>query len=722
MKQIQWRVVLLAGLVFAIAFALYCPSLSFSLVNFDDQEFITHNPVIFNGFSWGGLGSAFTRLHGDQTMYVPLLWVSYLLDVKILGATAATPGGFHFTNVLLHALNSALLFLLLFAFCKKPWRAFFFAALWALHPLRVESVAWVTERKDVLSGFFALLCIGAYAWACRHSRPPRASGSSDPVSPFRLSPPFYAASFVFFICGLLVKPMLVTIPFLLLLLDGWPLRRCEPTRAAVLRAAPRLLLEKWLFFLCAAGAAIAVYLTQTKAISTVPLWARLYAIPTNYLFYLHKFFLPLRLYAMVPPYPIPIVSFLMAVGILLAVSAGLWMRRREHPNELVGWLAFLGLLFPVVGIVIIGIYPVADRYSYLPSIGLSIALLFLLPSKAGPSARIFRAGRAGFAVAILGVLAGLTTRLLPTWENDKSLYGHVARQCPGHYAAIHYQARDAFFTKGDFTEADRLADRLLESQPCVSFGLIMKILCLSQLQSTEAAWKFARTNYPPCDNLGTPGIYENHLASLAFLARHYDQAAHYMQETFRLCEYEPKTQEQLHALAMLLAHEQSDEATSLAHAAQIASLRHKSTLAPEDFLISYTTLWRSGFYVQTLPRFQQLVQTYSNRPDILNNIAWLLATTAGSPAAPDEIVQIARQAFSGAPGHPLILDTLSVAQANAGDFDAALQTALQAARLLATATDPNAPGLLRNVEKRIALYREHKPFREDSSGRLLYAP
>ena len=714
---------LLSLLLFAATLALFYPAAAFSLVGFDDPSFITHNPIIFNGFSWDAVVRAFTGLHGDKCMYVPLLWVSFLLDAKFFGATAANPWGFHFTNVLFHAFNSVLLFLLLFAFSKKPWRAFFFAAIWALHPLRVESVAWVTERKDVLSGFFALLCVVSYAWACRRSLPPCASGTPRQAYSSRPSPLFHWLSFFFFILGLLVKPMLITLPGLLLLLDVWPLRRLELSLSSALRAGPRLLLEKLPFFLCAAGAAGAIYFTQTSAVTPAPLWFRLSFIPSNYLFYLQNFFFPFHLSAMVPRVPVTALSFLLAGGLLVATSAWVWMRRQQQPNELVGWLAFLGLLLPVIGIVLIGIYPVADRYSYLPSIGLSIALLFLLPSSRSPLPdRRFRAGRMALSLSILAALAVLTSRYLPSWQDDGSMYDNLARRHPGHYAVLYSKAHDEFFTKGDVAAADRMADQLLQIMPHGTFGLILKIICLSQLHSTEAAMEFARAQYPRCDTLHNPGAYESYLTMLAIFARQYDQAHQYMQETFRRRVFEPKTQEQLHSLALLLAHEQGDEAAALAHAAQITSLRNKTRLVPEDLMLSYTTLWEKGFYVQTLPRFRQLVQTYPDRPDLLNNIAWLLATTAGSPADPDEIIRMVRQALSRAPDHPVILDTLSVALAYAGDFDAALKTAEHLAQILAISPADDAPRMLIGVQNRIALFRQRKPYREYSSARLLHAP
>lgn len=713
MSRSPRQVLFLSLLLFLTTFALYSPSLSFGLLSFDDPVFITHNPIIYNGVSWSAFRSAFTGLHGDETMYVPLLWVSFLLDDLFFGASATNPWGYHFTNVLLHALNAVLFFLILLFCCKKPWRALFFAAIWALHPQRVESVAWVTERKDVLSGLFTLLCISAYLRTWRRT----ATGA------VHMSLPTYGAAFAFFILGLLVKPMLVTLPFLFLLLDVWPLRRVQPDIAAAWRAAPRLLLEKTPFFLGAFLASVIVYMTQTHAISSAPLSARLYHIPWNYWFYLRTFFWPVGLHAMVPRIPVSIPSVLLAIGILGAVSHWVWVRRHRHPNEMVGWLAFLGLLFPVVGIVLIGVYPVADRYSYLPSMGLILSLVFFLPSALFAKYRFLsRIERLLPTIGLLALLALLTSRLLPSWRNDSMFYAHIERHSPGHYAVIHYRARVQIFTHGDFESANAKVDELLELRPRSSFGLVLKALCLSQLQSTEAALEFALAHYPPHDVYTNPGVYENHLAILALFARQYDQANHYMQETFQRSINEPKTQEQLHSLAMLLAREQDDEQTALVHASHIAALRQRETLAPEDYFLSYAMLWSQGFYAQTLPYFLELAETRPERPDVLNNIAWLLATTAGSPADPTVVVDMARQALQGAPGHPLIGNTLSVALANAGDFESALLLAHGVAQALERSTDPSAPRILQGVENRIDLFQEGLPYREQAHWRILYAP
>ena len=207
--------ILLALLLFSFVFALFSPSLGYKLVGLDDITYVSNNTVVHEGLSASAIRRAFAFDNPTATMYMPLLWISYMADIEWLGATPDHPRGFHFTNILLHALNAALLFYLLFVFCGNPWRAFFFAALWAVHPLRVESVAWVTERKDVLSGFFGLLCIGAYLWAGRGKSP---SADRSP-SPFRLSILFRLLSLLFFALGLLVKPSLAPIPFILLLLN-----------------------------------------------------------------------------------------------------------------------------------------------------------------------------------------------------------------------------------------------------------------------------------------------------------------------------------------------------------------------------------------------------------------------------------------------------------------------------------------------------------------------
>jgi tetratricopeptide (TPR) repeat protein len=706
MKFTSFTAFLLICLLAACTFFLFYPSTSFSLVNFDDPVFISHNPILFNGLSWQSFRDAFFGLHGDGHMYVPLLWVSFLLDTHFWNASDANPWGFHFSNVLFHTFNAMLLFWLLYQWGKKPWRAFFFAALWALHPLRVESVAWVTERKDVLSGFFCFLTIGAYWLAKRGDASRRASWC------------WTMASFALFVCGLLVKPMLVTIPFFFLLMDFWPLRRIEPAWKSSRKHLGPLIFEKLPFFLCAAIASVGVFITQTGAISPLPLWFRLYSIPPNYLFYLQKTFYPWGLYPMVDRAPVSFLHFLEASAFLLCISIWMWSKRSKFPNGWIGWCAFLGLLFPVIGIVFIGIYPVADRYSYLPSIGLSIALLGVWKSAITKGQKTLRFALAALCVLLLVLL---THRHLPTWKNDNTLYQNVEEQDPTHFAAIHFEARQELFLHGNFERANQLADTLLQQKPCLSFGLVLKMICLSQLDSAETAFSFGEEHYPPCDSISNPGVYENYLACLAFFSGEYDKADQYMQTTLKKSIFAPKYMEQLHATAMFLAYEQGATECALAHAGEIESLRDHSSLDEKDLLISYMTLWSSGLHRQILPYLVALGQTHSNRPDLLNNMAWTLATTAGSPADPDMVLDMANRALANAPQHPVILDTLAVAYANAGDYERALDVSEQILKILQDTQAKDAPSFIRSVQQRMALYQKHQPYRENASLRLVFA-
>ena len=371
-------------LLLLATFALFSPSIGYFFVNLDDPIFIAGNPIVYNGFSWASLGRAFTALHGDRAMYSPLVWVSFLFDNLFFRASVVHPWGFHFTNVLLHAASAVLLFFILRLCTRRPWIAFFAAAFWALHPLRVESVAWVTERKDTLSTFFAFLSILFYlvAWKC--GRPALDEGSETPPSPSRhpslvtrhCNKGYQLLVLVAFVAGLLSKPMLVTLPFLFLLLDYWPLHRFSLRN--IHRALPRLALEKWPFFLLALLVSLLTRRLQSGTVTEAPLLFRLASALVNTLFYFVKSFCPTALRPLADGYPVtPLLAFFaLCLFLLLAAASAAFLRR--CPGLAVGLSAFTGLLFPVSGIIFIGSVPVADRYTYLPSLGLSLAIAALL--------------------------------------------------------------------------------------------------------------------------------------------------------------------------------------------------------------------------------------------------------------------------------------------------------------------------------------------------------
>ena len=338
-------------------------------INCDDDQYVYENPQVARGFTAQGIVWAFTHFHSAN--WHPLTWLSHMLDCQLYGLNH--PGGHHLTNVLLHAASAILLFLVLRQMTGDLWPSAFVAALFAIHPLHVESVAWVAERKDVLSGLFFMLTLAAYVGYARR-----------PFSLLR-----YLLVTVLFALGLMAKPMLVTLPFVLLLLDYWPLGRIgaavpqSPQQARLPRqsslALRRVLLEKlpWLV-LTAASCVVTRFAQQTALVSTerLPLPSRIANALVSYVAYLGQFFYPVGL-AVLYPYPqstLPIWKIVGALLLLVGISLAVLACRRKCPYLLVGWLWYLGMLVPVIGLVQVGDQSMADRYTYLTQIGLYIAL------------------------------------------------------------------------------------------------------------------------------------------------------------------------------------------------------------------------------------------------------------------------------------------------------------------------------------------------------------
>ena len=716
----RWQAALPALLLFVLAFALFSPSLRYGLVDLDDITYVSNNTTVLEGLSASSIRQAFSPDNVTATMYMPLLWVSYMLDVEWLGATPGNPLGFHFTNVLLHAVNSVLLLLLLLAFCKKPWRAFFFAALWAVHPLRVESVAWVTERKDVLSGLFALLSIGAYVWAGR-----RMSAPGGLPSPARaLSPPLAIAALLCFALGLLVKPSLAPIPFVLLLLDFWPLRRVELSWPSARRAAPRLLLEKIPFFLLAALAAYGTvrgHQAVTGEIA-VPIPLRLLSVPLAYGFYLLKTVLPLHLTALYLPFSswmppsVLTASALLAGGLLLGLTMIVWRSRGTSPNRLVGWFWFLGMLLPVCGLIPIPSNDVADRFSYLPALGLSIAFLFLLPSDRWDH-RTWRWIRPVLALAVLTTLAHLSLRQLPAWENTAALYARVLDVFPRHATALKACAIQLIRDTGDFRQADQLISTALAAEPRHWESHFTKAQCLSELESPAAAQRHLLGIVPP-SSLFASVAWRRDLARYALMLGQHEEALRQADQALTRLPPHDLSQTPILLLALAAAYEQGDLARALSYARRFPPYAEKTTLELADLLPHFVFQWVAGYRRDAYSFFRRLTAAYPDRPNILNNVVWALSTASWSPAEPQEVLDMATHLSSLAPPNPGMLDTVAAAQANAGDFDAAIRTMQEALAMFPA--DANSDLLLfqERLASRLALYKQRRPYREDAFSRM----
>ena len=698
--------------VFLLVFALFAPSIAFTLVDYDDMAFIARNQLVLDGLSLPSLKTAFTTLHGDAAMYSPLLWISWMVDVSLFHASVDSPWPFHFGNVLLHAFNALLLYAILRRFRAAPWPAALLALLWACHPLRVESVAWVTERKDTLSTFFAFLSILFYlkAFSPWKSGPPACDGGSEAQPPpatrhsslvtRHCNKGFLSLAFIALLLGLLVKPMLVTLPFLFLLLDVFPLRRISLDRTFSLRAALRLLLEKIPFFLLSAAAALLSLATQTNAIHRTPLLYRLSLVPLHYAFYLIKTFIPVRL---TPFYHSIVFSwngFIPFMLLFAAIFLSVWRRRSSAPAWSVGWLAFFGLLVPVIGFIHVGVHHIADRYSYLPAIGLSIAAIPLLASPR-PLLR-----RSALALALLALAAcvPLTLRTLHTWSSVPAFYDRAEAIFPDHPAVAAYRAHALIADAGDFAAAEARVDDVLARYPDDEQAPVLKALCLDERLGPDAALQYLLDLHAPAL---PPPIEAREAAQYALRAGKFPLAQSLVASAIAALPPSEALIPELREIAFAAAFCSNDPDAIAAAAAPIPRLASRSSFDPTALFPFYVSQWAHLHRRDAWSYFRDAAQANWNSPPNLNNLAWLLATAPGwSPAPPEDVLAIARRAANLAPSHPVILDTLAAALANDSDFPAAVETAS-----LALSLAQDDPALSAKISAHLALYRQSLPYR-----------
>ncbi|MFM8411323.1 MAG: hypothetical protein ACKOCT_13715, partial [Alphaproteobacteria bacterium] len=396
--------------VFLLAALPFLPALGGAFLTFDDDVYVTANPMVRDGLTARGLAWAVRSF--DTGNWHPLTWASLMLDAQLHGLS---PGGFHLSNLLLHGANATLLFLLLARVAGSLPVAAAGAIAWAVHPLRTESVAWISERKDLLSAFFGLLAVHAWLGSSPRDllRPGRAIERS--------APPRIAATTLLLAASLACKPMLVTLPLLLLLLDAWPLGRLADAGDV-----PRRVVEKWpLWALAALSSAVAIVAQRgagaVARFDRLPLAERLANAAISPLRYLALTAWPSGLAAVVP-FPESgwgAAAGLGAAGLLAAISLACWLVRRRLPSLVVGWGWFLVALLPVAGLVQVGVQSIADRYTYVPTMGLALGLVGAFPVLVpGPAAR--RAA-AGLAAAACALLAALAWRQSLAWRDTATL-------------------------------------------------------------------------------------------------------------------------------------------------------------------------------------------------------------------------------------------------------------------------------------------------------------
>ena len=464
---------MMAALLALVTVSIYWPVMRHDFVAYDDNQYVTSNVHVQNGLTLENLKWAcFNPVGGN---WHPLTVWSHMADCQLFGLK---PWGHHLTSVLLHALNTVLVFLLLRGLTGAFWRSALVAALFGLHPLHVESVAWVAERKDVLSTCFGLVSLMFYA---RYGRKRLAVENRDVKArgvpaPRRLD---YLLALVFFALGLMSKPMLVTWPFVMLLLDYWPLERFKPSDAR------RLLTEKIPFFALAAAVSVVTFVVQKRggsglAAEALPLGVRSGNALISYCRYLGKLLWPTDL-AVFYPHPgyWPLERVLLAGGLIVGLSVLLFVQRRRYPFLLMGWLWFCGTLVPVIGLVQMGGQAMADRYSYIPSLGvLVLAVWGVYELTKSWHYRVVAWSVAGSTAVVLCL--ALTRQQLGHWKDSEALFRHALEVTEYNYLA-HLNLGSALVLKGQidvairaFQEAIRLKPDFAEAHSNVGMALIRK--------------------------------------------------------------------------------------------------------------------------------------------------------------------------------------------------------------------------------------------------------
>ena len=410
---------MLLGLaLFLAVLATFWPSVNNDFINYDDPDYITLNTHVQQGLTWPGVKWAFGST-GEAANWHPITWLSHMLDCELF---RASPRGHHGTSVLLHSVNALLLFLLLYRLTGKKWRSLAVAALFGLHPLRVESVAWIAERKDVLSALFFMLTLLAYVRYVERSGAEGRGRTCVVRGPWSVVLPFYLLSLLFFALGLMSKPMLVTLPFVLLLLDYWPLRRFgqQNFRGLLAEKAPFLLLP------CASVLITLFVQRSSGAIHTNrPLAIHLQTAIISYARYLVKLFWPAGL-AVHYPYPDhwPVVVVLLSTALVAGLSLAVLLAHQRCPCLLTGWFWYLGMLVPVIGLIQVGTQSMADRYTYLPCIGVLIMVVWTASELTKAWRR--RSVLLGFALCITSLACiAATRRQIGFWQDSGTLFQHA---------------------------------------------------------------------------------------------------------------------------------------------------------------------------------------------------------------------------------------------------------------------------------------------------------
>ncbi|MGB7746807.1 MAG: tetratricopeptide repeat protein [Verrucomicrobiia bacterium] len=787
----RWTILGVCLALAALTLAVFGQTLRHGFVSYDDHAYVCENPAVIGGLNLKGVEWAFT--HVVLFNWHPLTMMSHMLDCQLYGLNA---GGHHLTSVLLHTASVILLLLVLRQMTGALWRSALVAAVFAIHPLRVESVAWVAERKDVLSGLFFMLTLWAYTRYAQGRLSVERRGSSAGTSSLapnpRPSPLDYCLVLLFFALGLLCKPMLVSLPFVLLLLDYWPLNRFAPPIPAPAATGIvdslknhfvpwRLILEKVPLVALSGAACMVTMATQKDIIAPVPLGLRIGNAVVSYVVYLRQMVWPAGL-AVLYPYPrngLPGWEITLAVVLLAAISAGVFLRRQKQPYLLIGWLWYLGMLVPAIGLVQSGWRAHADRYTYLPQIGLYFALTWAAGSLcAGLRYRCLVLG----AVTALVITALSVDSFVQTsyWRNSESLWTHTlactwdnalahnnlgndlllagqaddaithfqkAVEIQADYSEAYNNLGNALLQEGRVDEAITHYQKALEIKPnyaeaysnlgnaLLQKGRVDEAIAHFQ-KALEIQPEYAKAHY----NLGNALLQKgrvdeaiahfqeaveirfdyaeacNNLGNALLQEGRVDEAiAHYE----KALEINPGYAEARNNLGnALLQKGRVDEA--ILQFQKAVSTRPEYAKAHNNL---GHALLQKGRVDEAITHFQKALEIRSDYPDAGHNlarVAWLLATSPEASvrngAKAIELAEAVERLSNGKDS--LIVMVLAAAYAEAGRFPEAVATAERAQQLAAQQGNASLADVL---GRQIKLYQAGTPFR-DTNAPVATAP
>jgi protein O-mannosyl-transferase len=645
----------------AITWLVFGQTLRHDFVNFDDDLYVYDAPAIQAGLTIKGIALAFTNLHARN--WHPLTTISHMADCQLYGLKAR---GHHATNVILHTIAVLLLFRLLWQMTGALWKSAVVAALFAIHPLHVESVAWVSERKDVLSAVFFFLMLGAYT---RYARAP---------SVMR-----YLAVALLFGAGLMSKPMLVSAPIVLLLLDYWPLNRVKATTAERSQRFVALVVEKVPLLLLSVCVSVITFAVQKRAVGAIPplplLWRAENAF-VSYAIYIWKTLWPTHL-AVFYPHPnasLGIWPVVFATTLLLAISVIAIVLRRERPYLFTGWFWYVGMLIPVIGIVQVGEQGHGDRYMYLPHVGLFLLIVWLAADvlAVGQFGWRFAAATAAGIIVALGCAAFAQTSF---WRNSETLWRHAL----------------AVTSDNDFAHNN------------------LGYLCVDRDELDEAilhfetAVKIRSRKTDPHYSVGSAFVEMNLADALARKGRP-DEAMVHFEQAIKL---QPNYADAYYNRGnVLFAKGRIEEA--------ISDWEKTLKLRPDDadaHTCLGNALLRQGLQNEAITHYQTAAALAPNDFHSRNNMAWLMATSSDDSVRDGaKAVELAEQAVALSGGkEPNFIRTLAAAYAENGRFDEAIAVAQHA---LALAAMQGKSGLTKVLQNDITLYRADLPLRGATTG------